>query len=142
MAEAEIAQAIKPSIAHFCFMRKALAILLIITLVSQSMSNWLTLAVFRINQAWIARNSCENRFRPKMNCKGNCVLMKKWKQQEKEEQPAPGKAEISSFVISSKSYFRIDTSPLCFLLKATVNLFIPTKPVDRSFAFFHPPQKA
>jgi hypothetical protein len=41
---------------------------------------------FKINQDYIAKNLCENRAKPKMQCNGKCQLMKKLKQADKEEQ--------------------------------------------------------
>jgi hypothetical protein len=41
---------------------------------------------FKINQDYIAKNLCENRAKPKMQCNGKCQLMKKLKQTDKEEQ--------------------------------------------------------
>jgi uncharacterized protein YneF (UPF0154 family) len=41
---------------------------------------------FKINQDYIAKNLCENRNKPKMHCNGNCQLMKKLKNSDKEEQ--------------------------------------------------------
>ncbi|MDZ7877085.1 MAG: hypothetical protein U5L45_05420 [Saprospiraceae bacterium] len=41
---------------------------------------------FKINQDFIAKNLCENRAKPKMHCNGNCVLMKKLKKADNEEQ--------------------------------------------------------
>jgi len=100
------------------------------------------MGAFKINQAWIAKNTCENRYRPQMNCNGNCVLMKKLKQQEKEEQNAPAtlKMDVSTVVISSRSFFAT-FSPLSFYIaKPFSPVFHSGKPVDMCFSFFHPPQ--
>lgn len=123
-------------------MRKVFAIFIMLVMACQSFSHWMIVGVFRLNQAWIAKNSCENRFRPKLHCNGNCVLMKKLRQKEKEDQkePAQLKLEVSSVVISCRSFFS----------EATIN-FIPSvvrhnrpfntgTPVDRSFSFFQPPR--
>jgi hypothetical protein len=121
-----------------------LAIGMIVVLLSLSMGQWLTLAAFKLNQARIAKTSCVNRYRPQMNCNGNCVFMKKLKQQEKEEQqqPAQLKLEISSIVISSRTFFV--TAPA--IPAATSTEFrLPFKsgePIDRSYSFFHPPRMA
>jgi hypothetical protein len=40
---------------------------------------------FKINQDYIAKNLCENRAKPKMQCNGKCQLMKKLKQADKED---------------------------------------------------------
>ena len=74
---------------------------------TQTFSNWIVVITFNLNRDFIAKNLCENRDRPKLNCKGNCVLMKKMKQEQKQEQnaPAPVKLEITSIVLSSRSFF-------------------------------------
>jgi hypothetical protein len=41
---------------------------------------------FKINQDYIVKNLCENRAKPKMHCNGQCQLMKKLKQADKEEE--------------------------------------------------------
>lgn len=41
---------------------------------------------FKINQDYIAKNLCENRDKPIMECNGRCDLIKKLKQAEKDEQ--------------------------------------------------------
>jgi hypothetical protein len=46
---------------------------------------WILMS-FKINQDYIAKNLCENREKPKMHCNGNCILMKKLKQAEQNEQ--------------------------------------------------------
>lgn len=41
---------------------------------------------FKMNQDYIATTLCENKDRPQMHCNGRCVLMKKLKQAEDNEQ--------------------------------------------------------
>jgi hypothetical protein len=41
---------------------------------------------FKLNQDYIAKNICENRAKPTMQCNGKCQLMKKLEKAEKEEQ--------------------------------------------------------
>ncbi len=129
---------------YFCKVRKLITLSLMILLISQSMGYWLTLAAFKINQSRIAKTSCINRYRPQLNCNGNCVFMKKLKQQEKEEQelPAQLKLEISSIVISSRTFFVTAPSVPAAI---TTEYRLPFKsgdPIDRSYSFFHPPRMA
>lgn len=115
--------------------------ILIILLMTQTFSKWFVVLSFNLNREFIAKNLCENRYRPKLNCNGNCVLMKKMKQEEKQEQNAPGpvKLDISSIVLSSKSFFAdIDIR----ILKFNTTYRIAgnsSKPVDRADSIFHPP---
>jgi hypothetical protein len=48
--------------------------------------------------------ACENKARPEMKCGGKCQMMKKLKNEEKNEQQAPSGNRFD-LVISSKSFF-------------------------------------
>lgn len=124
-------------------MRQVFSILFILLLLGQSLSHWVTLAAFKINQAWIAKNTCENRFLPQLKCKGNCVLMKKLKQKEEEEkkEPAQLKLEVLSVIVSSRTFYATD--PDAVPDNIVTKPLSPRKtgiPIDMSFAFFHPPR--
>ena len=54
--------------------------ILILLLVTQTFSKWVVVISFNLNRDYIAKNLCENRYRPVLKCNGNCVLMKKMKQ--------------------------------------------------------------
>ncbi len=96
---------------------------------------------FNLNRDYIAKNLCENRYRPVLKCNGNCVLMKKMKQEEKQEQnsPAPVKLEISSVVLSSRSYFATAEMPAFVSIIPYTNVGNSGKPIDRTASIFHPP---
>ena len=115
--------------------------ILILLLMGQTFSKWFVVISFNLNRDYIAKNLCENRYRPVLNCKGNCVLMKKMKQEEKQEQnaPAPVKIEIASIVLSSRSFFATAETPV-FISTARYTIAGNSgKPVDRAAAIFHPP---
>ena len=44
-----------------------------------------TIIDFKINQAYIVKELCENRDKPMMNCNGKCYLAKQMKAEEKRE---------------------------------------------------------
>jgi len=120
---------------------KTLAIsILTILLMAQTFNKWLLVISFNINREYIAQKLCENRDKPKLNCKGNCVMMKKMKQEKKEQElPGTNKIEVNTHVLSSKSFFASEPDPV---LTSNIRRFIAFntgRPVDRSFAFFHPP---
>ncbi|MCX6318006.1 MAG: hypothetical protein NTW29_11990 [Bacteroidetes bacterium] len=123
-------------------MRLIAAPILILLIIVQSFSQWLVIGAFKINQSYIAKNTCENRYRPQLKCNGNCVLMKKLKQQEQEEQngPATLKLDAPLLILSSRSFFA--TTPEVPI--RSCNYFFPLtnsgSPVDRAFSFFHPPR--
>lgn len=115
--------------------------ILILLLMSQTFSKWLVVINFNLNREYIAKNLCENRYRPVLKCNGNCVLMKKMKEEESKEQntPAPVKMEASSIVLSSRSFFA-NAEILVFI--SNISYIIPVNsgsPVDRTASIFHPP---
>ena len=109
-------------------------------LLTQMFSPWFIVLSFKINQDYIASKKCENRFRPQLKCKGNCVLMKKLKQQEEEDKDNPGsRVELLSIVLSSKCFFASIEAPLVRIIEFNLAVLTAGKPVDRSAAIFHPP---
>lgn len=115
--------------------------ILILLLMTQTFSHLFVVLSFRINREYIAKNLCENRDRPKFQCKGRCVLMKKMKEEQKKERESPGnlKIEVTSLDLSSKTFFATTTVPAV----VSSNSYYPAKntgtPVDRSVDVFHPP---
>jgi hypothetical protein len=116
--------------------------ILIILIMSQCFNHWFVVMGFKMNQEYIAKNTCINRFRPKLHCNGNCVLMKKLREQEKDEKngPAALKLDVTSIVISSRSFFAaLDEKLVATAPKAYLPLFNTGRPVNRSSSVFHPP---
>jgi hypothetical protein len=122
-------------------MRFIVTPILILLVVSQAFSHWFMVMSFKMNQDFITKNICENRYRPKLKCNGNCVLMKKLKQQEKEEQNSPVavKLQISTIIISSRSFFASIDFGSGLIPKSYLPLLNTGKPVGRPVAIFHPP---
>jgi hypothetical protein len=98
---------------------------------------------FKINQDYIAKNLCENRANPKLKCNGQCVLMKKLKKAEQEEQKnLPQTLKDKSEVLYYQNVF----NPFSYnkdyatqLVKSIFNYrcqFISSFDAD----IFHPPQ--
>ncbi|EDM34170.1 hypothetical protein PBAL39_03339 [Pedobacter sp. BAL39] len=55
-------------------------------MIMQSFNKLGIILAFRINQDYIASALCENRDKPEMHCNGRCVLAKKLKQAEQNEE--------------------------------------------------------
>ena len=94
---------------------------------------------FEANQNMIAAEQCENRDRPMMHCNGQCVLAKKLKQAEanQESQTAPIQDihnDLLPFVLETQSDLK-SRSGQKMVYNSTSNLysFLP------STYFFHPP---
>jgi len=126
----------------YSLMRLILAPILILLVMTQTFSHWFVVMSFKLNQDYIAKNICENRFRPKMHCNGNCVLMKKLKQQEKEEQknPVTLKLEVSTVIISSRSFFTVSLADFPKDIPHTYTIRSDSKEIRMPRSFFHPPQ--
>jgi hypothetical protein len=123
-------------------MRFIAASILILLIIVQSFSQWLVIGAFKINQTFIAKNSCENRYRLQLKCNGNCVLMKKLKQQEQEEQngPATLKLDAPLLILSSRNFFATTPEVPVRSRDSFIPLSDSGSPVDRAYRFFHPPQ--
>lgn len=109
---------------------------------SQTFTHWFVVVSFKMNQDYISKNLCVNRFRPQLNCNGNCVLMKKLKQQEKQEEQSPAslKLEIPVVVISSRSFYPFSLSNFSKDIASVYFINSDGKEVRMPRSFFHPPQ--
>lgn len=63
-------------------MKKVLAIILLLTLLFQGMAHYSVIVLYELRKDYIARNLCENRGNPAMNCCGKCYLKKQLKKVE------------------------------------------------------------
>ena len=123
-------------------MRFIVTPILILLVMSQTFGHWFTVIGFKMNQDYIAKNLCENRYRPALNCNGNCVLMKKLKQQEKQEQNSPVtiKLDLSTVVISSRSFFTVSLANFSKDIPRTFVAVSDGKEIRMPRSVFHPPQ--
>ncbi len=116
------------------------AILLIIAFIAQTFSGGLVMLNYYTNTAAFAKN-CENKARPKMHCNGKCQMMKKLKQEEKQDQQNPErKLENKTEVLSSKSFYcnSVDAIAIIALKASPIEKSYPL--TDIAYSFFHPPQ--
>lgn len=117
-------------------------IALLVAFTMQTFNSVVIILHYYTNRDVYAKN-CINKSRPELHCNGKCQLMKKLKQEEKKDQENPerkadNKNEITLF---SKSFFT--SVAILPVGSGTVIKFSPhseSKPVDRSFGIFHPPQ--
>lgn len=123
-------------------MRFVITPILILLIMSQTFSHWFVVMSFKMSQDFIAKNLCENRYRPQLNCNGNCVLMKKLKQQEQQEQNSPVnlKIELATVVISSRSFFTISLDNFSNDITPTYFIGPDGKEIRMPRSFFHPPK--
>lgn len=120
-------------------MKRALTLLLLFAVAAQTFNQGILLINFHINRAYIAKNLCENRYRPMLHCNGKCILAKKIKQQEKKDQQNPErKIQNKSEVIFSRSFFA--NAPALQIPAYNPHSFLVTeKPNDLPSSIFHPP---
>ncbi|WP_304067499.1 hypothetical protein [Pedobacter glucosidilyticus] len=118
---------------------RIVAFVLLLTLISTNLSRFFIYAQFKINQDQIATTLCENKGKPQLQCRGNCVLMKKLKAAEekehKQEQEALKKATSDVFLVHEPLTFScIATNPIKVTV-ASSQFKLPTFNQDIS----HPP---
>jgi hypothetical protein len=123
-------------------MKQAIVILLILLVFLQSSGKMLIYLSFKINQDYIAKNLCENRANPKMHCNGNCQLIKKLKQADKEQQKQlPPSIKENREVLYCHNLPNLSSGNIYFVIKK--QSFLKYK-FNYSFSFqndiFHPPK--
>lgn len=115
------------------------ASILLLAFVAQTFAAPFIVLDYFVNTTAYAKN-CVNKAKPKIHCNGQCQMMKKIREQEKnEQQNTNNKVERMLMVLSSKSFFAQLTVPA---RSSSPLLFyeISGSPVDRNIAVFHPPQ--
>lgn len=71
-------------------MKRLLTIVLLTAVVALQLGNrWIIYASFKANQAYIAKELCENKAKPQMHCNGRCHLKKQLAKQQEQERKAP-----------------------------------------------------
>jgi hypothetical protein len=121
-------------------MKTAASILFILAVLMQLLSRLAIYTSFKINQDFIANNTCVEREVPDSTCQGNCQLVKQLQQQEEKEQEMPiniGQKEITLFDKDNRDVYHylgggcILTLIYGFYKIASTRTFIP--------GIFHPP---
>ncbi len=113
--------------------------ILLICLVAASFSNWLVIASFNINQAYIIKELCVNRNNPNSSCNGHCYLRKKLDNQEKPEgtngSTSKEKFEVQLFFVDGPGGIALQTasSQKYYNTRQSFTLQSVAK------SFFHPP---
>lgn len=124
-------------------MHKIASVILLLAFVGQTFSQGVYYLNYIIDKAeYLAK--CENKNRPKLQCNGKCLLMKRIQEQEKKEQEQAPQMKLANKaeVISSKSFFPdykevapTNSKPVYYIANSGT-------PIDRPGFFFHPPNFA
>ncbi len=124
-------------------MKSALALLLFIAMQLPLMNQWGAVAYYRVNQDYIAKNLCENRDKPMLNCKGQCYLAKQLKAAEEKEQKSNSeRLEKMPEVVLAFQAIEPVFSP-CFSAPIAIENHFSTQeffPNAAAKGFFHPPR--
>jgi hypothetical protein len=115
------------------------AILLILTVISSNLTKCIIFASFKINQRYIAKELCENRDKPELNCEGKCYLAKKLKQAEEKEQQQERQAQknlLQEAFIGKVEPVKFHTSLIAVLDQAPADIYF----FQQSLSVFHPPR--
>lgn len=124
-------------------MKKIILYFLLLSFAFQSAGNLWIISSFYINQDYIAKNLCINRFDKIPICYGQCVLTKQLKDNDKEEQKFPNvkEKEIQLYFYCQESIEfsiknAIKTSKTAIIKKDSniKNTFL--------YSIFHPPKMA
>jgi hypothetical protein len=59
---------------------------------------------WKINQTYIAKNICENRYKPQLNCNGKCILAKKLSQQNSQQTQKQSNSEFPQLQFQTVMY--------------------------------------
>jgi len=121
-------------------MKQLTAIFLIVAFAVQTFSSGFVVLNYYTNTASFAKN-CENKARPKMHCNGKCQMMKKLKQEEKQDQQNPErKSENKIEVLSSRSFFYTSIAAISAGTFKAVTVEKNYPLTDIAYSFFRPPQ--
>lgn len=121
-------------------MKKIASIILLFSFLGQTFSQGVYYLDYLIDKAeYLAK--CENKNRPKLQCNGKCLLMKRIQEQEKKEQEQAPQMKLANKaeVISSKSFFPDYKGVVTISNKPVYYVFNSGTPIDRPSFFFHPP---
>lgn len=117
-------------------------LILLLVLVSQLGAHFVLLADYYANRSYYLEN-CENRYRPQLHCNGQCILMKKLRKSESQQEKEHSvRVEWKLEYLSRKSYFpEVPAAPLI------VKTSFPLSPACRlpeipAGSVFHPPSLA
>jgi hypothetical protein len=120
-------------------LKKTLPIILCLAFLLQSFSYILIWVNYTLNEDYIAKNLCENKFRPKMKCHGKCHMMKMMKAQEKNDNKGlPESKNIKQIVLYSTPCKAFAFAKI----EDTTNnsgLYITGRSSTHKTAVFHPP---
>ncbi|MFL9482890.1 hypothetical protein ACI6Q2_08935 [Chitinophagaceae bacterium LWZ2-11] len=120
-------------------LRQITAIFFLLAFLAQTFNRAVITLEFYANQKYIAKNLCENRAKPELNCCGKCQLKKRLNKEENKDKQMPERRfSNSEEVLSSKSFFAT-VQPFQVITKKQYAGYNVETTIDISTEFFHPP---
>ena len=107
------------------------------------MNQWGAVAYYRVNQDYIAKNLCENRDKPMLNCNGQCYLAKQLKAAEEKEQKSNSERleKMPEVVLAFQAIQPIFKVTFLQISVVEVHFATPSFVVSNDTkGFFHPPR--
>jgi hypothetical protein len=116
---------------------RTVSIVLVLGISFQTISKLAYIVSYSVNKNYIAKNHCENRGKPKMNCNGKCHLKKQLAQVEKNE--SQGKTDSKEkwedlYCTSFHSFFFLKENLVVCIFNYQKDLLN-----SQPHAVFHPP---
>ena len=124
-------------------MKSVLALVLFIAMQLPLMNQWGAVAYYRVNQDYIAKNLCENRDKPMLDCNGQCYLAKQLKAAEEKEQKSNSErlAKMPEVVLAFQAIQPIFKPTFLQISVAEDHFATPSFVVSNDAkGFFHPPR--
>lgn len=117
------------------------AFIFLVIFAAETFCDVFTVAGYYLNTKSYAIN-CVNKYKPQMHCNGKCQLQKKLNNENgKEKQSAEKKNESGNEIISFNTFFASVETPFKSVTRKKYFISNTGIPVDKSFDFFHPPQR-
>jgi len=113
--------------------------ILLFLILTQVFGKWIVVAEFNIYRNYIAKNLCENRYRPMLHCNGKCVLMKKMAAEENQSSlPGNVKLNVETFLfVDTHVEYLGKNFPIFSKRFAPLKFYYHSQPFLP--AVFHPP---
>lgn len=114
----------------------------VMSLLIQSVGQTVILVNFKINQAYIAANLCENKNIADSTCEGNCQLKKQIEQTHDAAKQLPPSFNFKELVLFAKTVKkRISVVTLTYTIKAFFPHCFPQLSRGFLLTVFHPPDE-
>ena len=122
-------------------LKPLIVILLMTGMLAQTFSRLFIIIDYQLNKDYLAANLCENRDKPQMHCNGKCCMMKKMKQEEKNDQENPERKMENKFEIIAYQATNYLLTPGCTIITRTKYPVI-RESISPNFHYtiFHPPR--